>query len=217
MHTPLLFTRDIDLENPEEWKAMKFYWEVILGRIAGCKGWEDGDKHYTTISRAVFPHENDGNKKLFDVSTEAFALLSWENNYQRWNEQLKWLAQHPNAIKIPQRVKANKHWAIFKSLYTDQDKGQQKYGGWSKQGIIRFNKIYDDLLHAKHEDPKKPTFENIKADWHEMEEAILEKLRDELGIEALNKEGEKKRRKGKGTPAEAEPIEEVTARGMDFD
>ena len=194
---------------------MKFYSEVVLGRIAGSKGWEEGDRHYTTISRAVFPHDKTGNMKLIDVSMEAFAVLLWENNHFRWTAQLQWLKEHPGATKIPDRIKANKHLDIFKGKYTNQDKGQAKFGGWSTAGLERYNKIYDDICASKYTDPKTPTYETINKDWHDAEEAMLEKLRAELGISSFSKEGERKRRKKSGDQ-DQEPLKEVAVRGMDF-
>ena len=142
---------------------MKFYWEVVLGRITGSKGWEEGDRHYTTISRAVFPYDNDSSKKLIDVSMEAFAVVLWENNLYRWQAQLQWLVDNPTPTKIPKRVKENKHLDIFKGKYTNQDKGQAKFGGWSPEGLTRYNEIYDDIVACKYvKGTTKPTFEQIE-------------------------------------------------------
>ena len=203
------------MDNAEEWTKMKFYWEVVLGRVAGSKGWEEGDRHFTTISRAVFPHDSSGNKTLMDVSMEAFAVLLWESNHFRWTAQLKWHQEHPELNRIPKRVTANKHLDIFKAKYTSQDKGQAKFGGWSPEGLERYNVIYDDICASKYTDPKKPTQDTINEDWHAVEEAMLEKIRDELGISSSSKEGEKKRRKSNSNEV-TEPIKEVEVRGMDF-
>lgn len=174
--------RDIDLDNEEEYKAFKWYWEVGLRKVGGVTGWDERIRHFTTISRAPFPQ--DPSLKLFDISTEAFFVLLWDNCLDKWTSSLAWMKKNPGK-KIPTRKTTNKHMDIFKTKYTTQDGGQRKMGGWSGKGIARYNELYDLIGTEKFEGYGTPDQSATpKQAWTDFEEAFLVLLRTDLKIEA---------------------------------
>jgi len=207
----MCLSRKLNLDDPIEWEVSKFYVLVLLSRVAGSKGWEDRQRYHTTVSRAVAPY--DTSKKLFHVSMEAFAAYLWENNRDRWTLQLKYLYEHPNEDRIPDRDATNKDDPMFKGKYTTQNSGQNRFGGTKVNGIKRYNELYCEVFNAKYQDPKNPDDNNLKDEWVQWEEAFLKKIRLELGIDdGANAGG--RRRKGKAKEAADEPV--VAALGMDF-
>jgi len=210
LRLPIL--REVDLGVPEEYEAFKFYWEQGLSRVAGVKGWDDNDRHYTIISRARWPHGS-GDDRMFNVSTEAFFQVLWENNYDRWCAQIEWLKVNKGK-KLPKRNKENKDEPMFKGLYTNQDGGQQRMGGWSIQGIERFNEIYDLIVAAKYTDPDKPDDKSgIHPGWNLVETNFLARIRTELGIVAINAQQERNNRR-RNNPGQEQPERRVRPRGF---
>ena len=89
-------------------------------------------------------------------------------------------------------------------------------GGWNMAGIERFNAIYERIEAHKHINPSgSPTAAaNMKPEWVAKEQAILTKLRTELGIQADNMHGHRGRR-GRNADEE-QPLRNVRARGFAF-
>jgi len=202
--------RTLDLDDPICWEVAKFYVLVLLSRVAGSKGWEDRQRYHTTISRAVAPY--DTSKKLFHVSMEAFAAYLWENNRDRWTLQLKYLYEHPNEDRIPDRDATNKNDPMFKGKFSSQNMGQNRFGGTSVAGIKRFNELYKLVHNAKYKDPKKPDDLHLNEDWVKWEEAFLVKIRAELGLNDDGNGGGRCRRRRAQEGEEAA----VPAMGMEF-
>lgn len=208
--------RDVDLDNRVEYEANKFYWERGLSRVAGVLGWDEQERHYCMISRARWPHADGGDIRMFNPSTEAFYQLLWENNYDRWCAQIQWMRDHPGE-KLPTRTSANKNQPMFKGLYTNQDGGQQRMGGWTMAGIERYNAIYDLIVNAKYKNPENPVDRNgIKSNWSTIESNFLQRLRAELGIEAENAQQERNNRRRRNNPDQQEPERRVRPRGIMF-
>ena len=168
------------MDDEAECQVMKWYWLMGLNRIMAVEYWGDKEKWYTTISRAVFPP--DPNKKLFDISTEAFLVLLWENCFDKWTAALKWLEENPGK-KLPKRTKTNKNDPMFQAKYTTQDGGQQRLGGWEAEGIERYNEIYDLIGNAKYNDYLGPK-QVVKPEWVKFEHDFLAKIRGEKGFTA---------------------------------
>lgn len=145
-------------------------------------GWDERERHYTTISEAVFPA--DPAKKNFHISTEAFLVLLWENCRDKWQACLQWLANPANrGQKLPKRTKTNKHMDIFQSRYTTQDGGQQRMGGWTPEGITRYNEIFRLIEQAKYDNLGEPN-QAIKPAYLALEQDFLRRLHAKLGLHA---------------------------------
>ena len=208
-------TRNIDLDNPEEFEAFKWFWEIGIGRIVGAKGWGEGHRHYTTMSRAQFHYDH--SKPLFNASQEAFFVLLYENHYKRWKAQIAWFALRQNWGKsVPARCKETKHLQINYSRYTTQDGGQSKGGAWTDAGIERYNVLYADYEAAKFSNYyEKHQGENanppviiegiVKQEWHDLEEAFLVRLRAQLGIQGNDANADGNRRRGANAAAPQAP------------
>lgn len=174
--------RDIDLTDPGEYTAFKWYWEVALRKVGGVAGWDKRIRHFTTISKAPFPQ--DPSLQQIDISTEAYVVLLWDNCFFKWNETLVWKKKHPNRKLTARRVNT-KHMTIFKAQYTSQDGGQKKLGGWGPEGINRFNAIYDAISAAKFEGyGTDDQSETPKESWTKLEKDFLARLRIDMNIEA---------------------------------
>jgi hypothetical protein len=121
---------------------------------------------------------------------------------------LQWLHEHPEVPKIPEKCSANKGWPIWHSLYTDQEGGQQKYGGWSMAGIMANNTFLTQYRQAKYVDGKGGA---LKPEWDELEQTFLTKLQQELGLTAVAPQKGKKRKRSTQQEEAVQPL------GMDFD
>lgn len=118
---------------------------------------KDKDMYHDFISCFVKPvvgkRKFDSNciKYLFSryvtVSDEAFALLTFENNYERWLDMAlknNWASSDikplystgGNGNQTPSKAQG-------KQKTKDNDSSATMYQGWSKQGIRRFNALYD--------------------------------------------------------------------------
>jgi hypothetical protein len=196
-----------------EWQVAKFYVLVLLSRVAGSNGWTDRQRYHTTISRAIAPY--DESKRLFHVSMEAMVAYLWDNNYDRWTLQMKWLYENPEHANVPKREGKWKDHIMFKGKYSTQNMGQNRFGGHRVSGIERYNQLYQKVLDAKYKDPKKMDDDDLKEEWVKWEEAFLEKLRAEENLQAdgdANANGGRRRRRN---AAGANPP--VAAMGADFD
>lgn len=176
------------LDDPYEFEVMVWYWDVLMRKVMGKIGWDVSDRHYTTLTKATFPH--DRKVPNFDVSSEAFVVLVYENCYQKWTKTMEWKQANPGQ-KLPTRSKTNKNDPIFKTIYTSQDSGQQKNGGWTNLGIERYNGIYDAISKVKFNDfsmdPDAPDPTDVNPDFDKFELDCLKKMRDLLGLTADNR------------------------------
>ena len=204
--------RKLILSDPLEWQVAKFYVLVLLSRVAGSPGWTDRQRYHTTISRAIAPY--DETKRLFHVSMEAFVAYLWDNNYDRWTLQIKWLFENPEQPKIPKREGEYKDHPMFKGKYSSQNMGQMRFGGHRNTGIQRYNQLYQKVLNAKYKDPTKMDDNELNDDWVKWEEEFLEKIRAEEGLqdeEDANANGGRRRRRNAGAG-----VQVVAAMGTDF-
>ena len=78
--------------------------------------------------------------KICTISDEAFLLVALENSYKAWK------AEFDEEDDIPKKV------------YTDQPASSQKYGGWSVEGIQRYN-TYMELVRDEREQPERQEVE----------------------------------------------------------
>jgi len=101
-------------------QAFTFLVEHLLGHVIGKRDW-DIKKCFRRVSDYV------------SISDEAYTLLLCENVYEKW---LK--------IKPPQ---AGAVRTIVRGKYTDQANGasNEKYKGWTAQGIQRYNQLYQNV------------------------------------------------------------------------
>ena len=196
-------------------EILVWWWDKVLPKATGnTKDWNDQKRYYNTISSCAPP--NAPNKLHVTPSTEAFAVLSYEGFKTKWKSLYDLKKQHPGKriiLKKPEydanRKQINKAPVVnaesvevfdekFFGKYTVWDAGQSKYGGYTEAGLIRFNTLKGENKKARDTDKGK-----------EVEEEILEAVRDKLEKKAASWELEKKikKQKVKKTPTAVTEID----------
>jgi hypothetical protein len=81
--------------------------------------------------------------KIVTVSDEAFALLTYENYDAKWIKAAKEEEEATEAVRDDQQK--NKPAERKRGLYTGatEKSGQCKLGGWNRDGIKRFNELFE--------------------------------------------------------------------------
>ena len=206
--------RDVDTENDDEMELFKWYWDVALGKVAGVQHvWTDSIKYYSTISAA---------KDVISHGTEAFICLLFDNCEEKWNQTIKYLANHPELQgKIPEKkaIKAmpettqvereakRELWDLCQGKYTKQDGGQQVFGGWDKAGLLKFKDLQQQIKASR-------VNNNMKV--NDIEKAVLQNLRDTKGISSADAQAEKKKKR-KRRVAQEEKVDSDVEMDYDFD
>lgn len=183
--------RTIDVNDKVEYEAMKFWWDVVLPKVAGVAGWTESTRRYKCISQARCPATG---KTLFTCSTEAWGYILFENCRPKWVASAKWIADPANrGKKFPKRNKQNGHEAIHYAKYSCPDGGvkggDEGYTGWNDDGLEHFNEVQKQIYDRRR---------NHKDDYKAVELAFLTKWKAELGLtEDSHEAAKKKKKKGK--------------------
>lgn len=181
-----------------------FVWYIndLLHKGAGnMQHWSETKRFFEGPSACITQDEQ--GKRSVPPSTEAFVLVAYEANIEVW--QLQWLqyqekGKKKKKIHTPRCKKDNimsaedKKWV---SKFTSMDKGQNQFGGWSDEGLEKYQSYM--------EDNKKVRQTQLCA---EVEQRGIRDLRRHLGITAVNAAAYvhgKKKRKATGGPA---PVKE---------
>jgi hypothetical protein len=119
--------RDDDQEYDLQEQAFTFLVEHLLGHVIGKREW-DMKKCFHMVSDHV------------SISDEAYTLLLLENVYEKW-------------LKIKQHQQPGEKRTIVKGKYTDPEKGasNEKYKGWTVDGIKRYNQLYQKVQHNRNQ------------------------------------------------------------------
>ena len=175
--------------------------------VCGARQWRNAKKT-TLVSKA----STDGRGgKLVTKSDEAFGLLLLDNYMEKWKtvlaeeEQARAQALADNdsdntagQVGRPNGKQKKKGGTKIPGKYTAKKNGNCKYGGWSRAGTARFNKLYnlvqEDRASAQSED---------------MEQELMAFCRAQAGIDDDNaqcqQEGQSDNNAVDGT--EAPPVE----------
>ena len=130
-------------------------------------------------------------REYVSVSKEAFAILTLENNWDRWLEMAK--TDEWTTASVPTKWTVTRDRtgsAAKKARAVELETGNpqaRRYRGWSARGISRYNQLYDEI-EANRRSTRAETFE-----------ANL--LRHFQRVEA-----ESNNKKRKGTPKEVAPM-----------
>jgi hypothetical protein len=171
----------------------KWYWQKVIGKVVSSKEWGPSVCYYTTIMGAKSP--TNPKKPLITVSDEAMIVLVWENNFQKWQEQ--WAFEQD--VKNKGKKQPN-----LPGKFTQSDKGQCEWGGWSEAGLQAFNN-YKKTIRAYRKDHKDEILE--------LEQRILAELRVENGIEAEDHDQQLRLNRAKRRKLNAnKPVPEVVVR-----
>ena len=137
-------------ETEREKEAFFWFFGEFLSCVVGKRQWS-AHKKYQLISQATMTGSSD---KLVTISDEAFALLMYENYFDKWTTQ----ANATAAGSVQRERKA------IRGKYTVQNSGTCKYGGWSIDGMNRFNDLYA-LVKEDRKSPQAPAMEKEFLDY----------------------------------------------------
>ena len=132
---------DDDPENNTQ-QAFTFLVEHLLGHVIGKRDW-DIKKCFRTVSDYV------------SISDEAYTLLLCENVYEKW-------------LKI-KPTQAGTVRNIVRGKYTDQENGasNEKFKGWTAEGIERYNQLYQNVKQNRLEKWAKGVEKNTLREFQE--------------------------------------------------
>jgi hypothetical protein len=152
-----------------EYLVFLFEWYVttLLPCFAGNKWWGAEKLHKGCVSSLLLP--NTDCSYMVPPSTEAFALVAYENCYERWKAMDVFRKDSDNEGKpLPKYCPKNAETEIYRGKFSDGASGQARYGGWSNKGRNLFTKLTREI--AKN---RKENAEHIRA----LEEVIYKKYR----------------------------------------
>lgn len=108
-----------------------FYVDKMLPTAAGPKKWNVQARHFQPLSTSKL---TDGRLRVHP-SSEAVVALFFANNHKKWMTMRKWEVANPGQTNKNRWIKTkpdvNKDYA---TLYSDASAGQNKFGGWTKEG-----------------------------------------------------------------------------------
>ena len=191
------------------------YVNEMLPKVAGNKYFGPGTRHYECPSFFEHPQEVPEGSNLDDYvqavseADEAFLVLLWENSYDKWVEQdRKYKVSVEENKKDPNKpiYEAKEDKTDYKLPYTNPKAGNNKYGGYTKNGIILFDKMKAAIMNnrAKNEQFIKDV---------EVANLIRIQKKEEI-IQPTDTDRKTKKRKGK---AEAQFADEDAGEEDNFD
>jgi hypothetical protein len=153
-----------DINSQEEMEKFMVYWEEILPNQVGKSQWNAQVRYYTTISNAVNEACTTHHLPLITPEHEAFTVLSIHNHLDRWRSLFE------KGGEAEKEKDANNN-----GIYTSCVSGQNIYGGWSTEGMEKFNEYLNMNIEAR--------ADKVKA---KVEKDCLRQLREKYNIEAEN-------------------------------
>ncbi|KAI2492752.1 hypothetical protein MHU86_21795 [Fragilaria crotonensis] len=114
-----------------ERKAFFWFFGTFLECVSGKRHW--GGKKYLELVSKAKDKDGGGRNNVVTKSDEAFALLIFENYVD------KWILQVQGTVPVNAANAGGK--PRMKGKYTGKSSGHCKYGGWSPEGIVRFNEL----------------------------------------------------------------------------
>ena len=159
-------------QSSTEKEKQAFYWfyGTFLECVCGKKAWGKM-KYHAMISSAKLNMST--TERIVTVSDEAFALLLFENYIEKWVEAYEATTEQVIEAEGNNRGK-KKVLPRRRGKYTGAKarSGQCKFGGWNREGMARFNDLYNLVL----EDRACPQAEA-------MERAFLEFCKTERNLD----------------------------------
>jgi len=141
VHTELLEKKNLPsldelmLKRQKEDTFMVFA-DTFLSRVVGMSIWRKNCAKLPISEMAT-------------ISDEAFTLLLLENYWEGWST--KNLDEYKSEVTIDETTNQKKKRKATWGKFTSGAWGSRRFGGWSKEGLIRFNQLYSQV----EEDRKK--------------------------------------------------------------
>jgi len=79
-------------------------------------------------------------REMAMISDEAFALLLLENYWESWST--KNVEEYKTEVTFDESTNQKKKRKATWGKYTSGAWGSKRFGGWSKDGLLRFNQLY---------------------------------------------------------------------------
>jgi hypothetical protein len=110
--------------------------------VCGRRSWGKLVKCSDLVSQAK--DKDGGPNRVVTKSDKAFALLIFENYVDKWIKQKAVPVDDANANNAgaDEREATIQKQPRQTGTYTGQKSGHCKYGGWSHDGMVRFNELY---------------------------------------------------------------------------
>ena len=140
--------RKIDVENEDEMRIFKWYWEDLLPKVVGASEWGPAVRYYNTITLYMIPNEPK-KRVLITPNDEAMICVLWDNQYDKWHELWEF-AKDPTKKGQKQVNRGGK--------YTSCEKGYCTYSGWDDGGIKSFN-MYENEAKDGRKGPNRKLLE----------------------------------------------------------
>jgi hypothetical protein len=109
-----------------EKEAFQWFIGEFVASVSGAKVW-GRKKYYYRVSEAVI--DKGSEELVVTVSDEAFAILLYENYIHKW------------ITRYHTERRGEKGDKKIKGKYTSSVMGHCLYGGWSAEGVARFNEL----------------------------------------------------------------------------
>jgi hypothetical protein len=161
--------RTIDLEDPAQLAAYKWYWTVLIPACCGStKHWNNHVNLFSTISQANWPNPHKLGTEVIPASTEAFVVTVYDSCRKSWIEQRKLKKLHDGYTithgKKGQPGAQNKLLTkngrkmvkvtdpMYFAKYTDNTSGCNILGGWSDEGKGIYAGLERDIEASRKDD-----------------------------------------------------------------
>ena len=171
-------------------KKAVWYVNCFLAQVAGASTWwRPAIRKSMTISQATYE-----GKACVPINTEAMAALFFENGATadpgakdedgnplegKWYEYFKLSSNCTNKVMVPRSRQGDKE-GKYEGRYSSSKSGSSTFGGWSDEGLIRYEVWMDQVDAAR----KREHSEAV-------EQAILKRIRmDCFGLTAENGGGD---------------------------
>ena len=191
------------LKRNQEWFG--WHWDEIVPKCAGKNFWLQAHRYQGLLSEHAPSDTPD--LKYVTAATEAIAVLYFENSWVKWEFECRELARGVTLKEI------NKEDPKWKTKWSDSKVGQKMYGGWKKEGRMRFKTLLGAVERARASTQGKLA-----------EKACLDALREKYNIQDAPKR--KKRKKAEVKASQEDDFEvafaeksddEITTGPQDFD
>ena len=135
IHTELLEKKtlptleEIMLKRDKE-ETFFVFADTFLSRVVGVAYWR---KHCAKMTI----------RDMATISDEAFALLLLENYWESWST--KNVEEYKTEVAFDESTNQKKKRKATWGKYTSGAWGSKRFGGWSKDGLQRFNQLYTEV------------------------------------------------------------------------
>jgi len=177
-------------------RIMDLYTESLVPGVAGTKLFHPIIWHFEPMTTSKMPLAVTGIDQLrVPASTEAMAILTYDNNKSKWEAMRRWNKQHPGS-KMPRWSSKNPGVnQEFKELYSNCEGKTDPWGGWSSTGRKLFNrlqaKIHESRIenfdrHVKYDNECVARLYNKFKDMHKEAQPPAKKQRTEPDVDIEN-------------------------------